>query len=59
MVGAGSSDSSEAIALGQLPCTLAWLRKAAVKGVRTRIFGAALAVHARAEVRTTCEILPV
>src|ERR1035441_1030625 len=47
----GYRGSSQAIASGQVPRTLAWLRKAAVKGVRTRTFGAALAVHARAEVR--------
>lgn len=37
--------SSEVTASGQLPRTLAWLWKAAVKRVRTRTFGVALAVH--------------
>jgi hypothetical protein len=61
-VGAGSacgSSSSQAMAPGQVPHTLAWLQKAAVKGVRARTFSAVLAVHERAEVRPTCGMLPV
>ncbi len=47
------------MAPGQVPHTLAWLQKAAVKGVRARTFSAVLAVHERAEVRPTCGMLPV
>jgi len=47
------------MAPGQVPHTLAWLQKAAVKGVRASTFSAVLAVHERAEVRPTCGMLPV
>jgi hypothetical protein len=59
VVSAGASKSSQAMAPGQVPHTLAWLQKAAVKGVRARTFSAVLAVHERAEVRPTCGMLPV